>query len=329
MKTRTAFMPSIPVLDSNESTLPPLGSLFAPPRPSVPSSALCNLFAPPPALSALGSMFAPLPSRQSGNNSKAIVGSTSKTTESSDSPRRRVALESLKMCGCGASWCDDDLVQLGDMISPYHLKAFYLTCGNMSGSRSQILGHGVEALLLADDNSRSNKKGDFKLERLDLAGHDTLSARSLARVVSHNADTLTHLNVQGCKGLFGSSDHTDNQPSPLGMRSAAMTFTSALDKATKLESLSLAHCVPFRNHANGEVKPGGEEERKQRVNSNDDNHDTVVITTSKLYLDTFSNSPLRLTLRVLDLRGWWFVTSLDVATIRNACPRLQTLLCDI
>jgi F-box domain len=361
MMTRTSAscMPSIPVLDgsdngrnagaSNNVALlgglfappPALGSLFAPPPPrplSAPSSALGGFFAPPPS-SALGSMFASLPSGQSGNSNNSNnnikisgISNSSTTTASIDPPRRRVALESLKMRGCGEFWCDEDLVQLGEMLAPCHLKVFDLACENMSGSCSQIMGHGLEALLVAeghDDNNsnNNNKKDGYKLERLDLAGHDKLSARSLARIVSQSADTLTHLNVERCKRLFGSNGNKEKKITPLDIRSAAMTFASALAKATRLESLSLAHCVPFVKPASGEDKPDDKDKSKLRQCSNDDDDD-IVMSTGKLYLDTFANSPLRLTLRELDLRGWWFVTSLDVAMIRNSCPRLQKLLCD-
>jgi hypothetical protein len=233
------------------------------------------------------------------------------------------------MRGCGECWCDDDLIQLGDILSPCHLKVFDMACGNMSGvSCSQITGHGLEALFVADDDNNnkisSNKKDDYKLEHLDLAGHGKLSAKTLARIVSQCADTLTHLNVERCKGLFGSNDDKDKKISPMDICSAAaVTFTSSLRKATKLESLSLAHCVPFFKATIEGDKPGGKD---QRPCTDDDEDDIAVMSTGKLYLDTLSNSPLRLTLRELDLSGWWFVTSLDVATIRRACPRLQKLI---
>jgi hypothetical protein len=243
-----------------------------------------------------------------------IVGSSSSCSSS-------VQLVHLIMAGSGESWNDSLLKELAQLLNMPKLQVLDISC-------SKVINNSTSAMTDVGLNSILEKAANLK--ELHLMGHRGLSLGDI--LLQHTISSmptlvnLQTLNLDGCKGISAKS--TTNPMADLKRINAlsnalgSMTLQGS-SRSSALRCLSLAHC--FSNQEELKGNPDllaheeclGQELLKSLTHAGGKKKSKAASTNTSAYTAS--------TLRELDLRGNWFVTTEDVQTLRHCCPRIETI----
>ena len=323
-----------------------LTSLFGGPPPSTPpqsstpptSSALTNLFAPPGhsplRTQAVVTLSRPLSKgrdqKTPGSLARINISNTGVTAEAlidalkhvgSSSSSSSVQLGHLIMAGSGESWNDSLLKELAHILNMQKLQVLDISCSKVEdSSTSAVTDVGLNSILEKAAN----------LKELHLMGHAGLSLGDI--LLQHTISfmptlvNLQKLNLDGCKGISAKS--TTNPMTDLKRIDALSNALGSMtlqgnSSSNTLRCLSLAHC--FSNQEQLQGNPDllaheeclGQELLKSLTNAG---------SKKKCKTGNTNNSVCNAsTLRELDLRGNWFVTTEDVKKLRHCCPEIETI----
>jgi hypothetical protein len=204
-----------------------------------------------------------------------------------------VELESLKMRGSGESWRDAHFKSLVDQVDVSKLFHLDISCANSYAGATTITDASLGCL--------SSTVGGLALQKLELAGHRSLRAAGIAKLLSAALD-LIELDLEGCKGVGCKADSS-------GTIALARTLMQHGGSKGGLKRLSLARCFSNKKASSALTSKNFAAETKR----------------GNVLIKTLCKSHSNRTLEHIDLRGCWFVTLEDETLLRQHCPRLVTL----
>ena len=279
-------------LAPSEASSTGLASLFGPPPSTAPAPVL-QATSPKNALGGLASLFAPPVEAASLSVSKRVqIRSSGKLVSLNISKTGVIAaalLDAFPEPNAGVALELLEMKGRGESWNDRMLE-------KLGSSHLKVLDIGCADTIkgsfgVTDKGIRT--LSHVQLERLCLSGQKGIRSGFLAHIFE-SAPKLRSLNVAGCPALF--------------IGDAKNMATALQQKSRTLEYINISRCF------SSEVEAGS----SSHILKSDEERGQV-------FLDAVCKSVSRRTLRELDLSWCWFVTAVEVANVRKACPGLQRM----